>query len=129
MQPFVSLSLLSLLTAASIQDTATTDAYRNVNRLHAAMEISSFPKPIEGKICLWLQESPIRGRLRVLDAEKWPVRATARFFNARSNKNDLKKIVVISDNGRSIRFVDSKENSVVASAGDVVAILLNDDAK
>ncbi len=127
MQASITLAVLSLLTVASgPNDTAANDAYRYLDRLHDSMKISTFPKPSEGKICLWLQESPKSGRLRVLDVKEWPVSATARYFDARSTKNELERIVVISDNGRSIRFVDSSKTTLAASDGDVVAILLKE---
>ena len=52
-----------------------------------------------------------------------------KFFDAQAPKNDLRNIVIISENGLSVRFVDREKQNVVASRGDVVVILLTDIAK
>ena len=53
---------------------------------------------------------------------------TGTFFNA-TDSHDLRNVVIISNDGKHIRFVDPRKEDISASRGDVVAILLAAKAK
>ncbi|MEZ6136787.1 MAG: hypothetical protein R3C53_17975 [Pirellulaceae bacterium] len=122
-------SLLMLLAFSSTSIGNNDSNYSALNRLHLAMQVRSFPKPDDGKIALWMQETPTKGRLRIADRDDWPVIATIKFFDASELTHDLHNIVIISENGKHIRFVDPRNEHIIASRGDVVAILLASKAK
>lgn len=56
--PFV--ILFAIATTTSGND---DNSYSALSRLHLAMQVRSFPTPIDGKIALWIQETPKSGRL------------------------------------------------------------------
>ena len=121
-------SLLILLAFSTTSIGNDDSNYAALNQLHLAMQVRSFPKPVDGKIALWMQETPTKGRLRIADRDDWPVSATSKFFDASDLRHDLHDIVIISENGKHIRFVDPRKEDIVASRGDVVAILLASEA-
>ena len=122
--------LLVLFTAATtFGNDADEGSYSALKRFHQAMQVASFPSPAPGKICLWMQETPTEGRLRIADINQWPASATAKFFDAHRIRHDFRTIAIISNNGKSIRFVDPRNEDVNASRGDVVVILLSEKAK
>ena len=131
MQFEVLLLILTLLsTSPSVYcDESSERNYSELMRLQAAMGLSSFPSPSKDRIQLWMQESHNRGKLRTADRDEWRVSWTVSFFAADPLRNDLKNIAVISDSGKSVRFVDPRKENLAVSRGDVIAILLADHAK
>lgn len=125
-------SLISLLVLFAYSTAAFGNddgSYSSLNRLHVAMQVRSFPTPVDGKITLWMQETATEGRLRVADIDEWRASHTRTFFNASDSTHDLCNIVIISKNGKHIRFVDPRKEDVSASRGDVVALMLAEKAK
>ena len=126
--------LLLLLALLSTSRTVYCDEpskrhFDELTRLQEAMKLSSFPTPVKDRIQLWMQESQTSGRRRTADVNEWPVSATVIFFHANASRNDLKNIAIISDNGKSVRFIDPKKENLAVTRGDVVAILLAANAK
>lgn len=122
--PFVILFAIATTTSGS-----DDNSYSALSRLHLAMQVGSFPTPIDGKIALWIQETPKSGRLRVADIDHWPASATSKFFNVSDLTHDLSNTVIISNKGKQVRLVDPHNKDINATRGDVVAILLNAKAE
>ncbi len=130
MQSRAFISMVALLTSGLVASGTepTKGRYSELQRLHAAMAIPSFPSSTTSEIQLWLHETPKRGRLRTVDLDRWNVSWSLNFFQVDKTEVDLGNVAIISQNGLSIRFIDPQKEGVVVARGDVVAILLSESA-
>jgi hypothetical protein len=113
--------------------------YSGLKRLRAVLDLPSFPKPTQDGIQAWKQETRSHGLVHKFDFTKFPLdgygemplRDLVKFYGGNAMRNDLGNVVIISDNGRGIRFVNVEDRGVdvAVKRGEVVAFLLSENAK
>lgn len=133
--------ILLLLTAfgSAHGDDLDMPSFPQLRRLLAVLDLPSFPLPSQDGIQTWKQETSSRGMANKFDFNKFPltnyeempVSTFVKFYGGRSMNNDLANVVIISDNGKSIRFVDleHRHEDIVLRRGDVIAFLSKQEAK
>lgn len=107
--------------------------YTQLRRLLSVIDLPSFPPPSQDGIQAWKQETGTRGVANEFDFNKFPfntyeempVSTFVKFYGGKAMNNDLANVVIISDNGRSIRFVNLERQTegFALRRGDVVAFL------
>ena len=113
--------------------------YSQMKRLQAVLELPSFPKPSREGIQTWLQKSSSIGVVNYFDFTKFPLKGNeelplntfVKFYDAKNTKTDLANVIIITDDGRTIRFLDfgNHNENFVVKRGDVVAFLVDEKAK
>lgn len=110
--------------------------YVQLKRLQAVLDLASFPEPSRDGIQTWKPLTPSRGAVNKFDFTKFPMQGyeqmqletIVKFYGGKAADHDLTNVVIISQNGRSVRFVDYAKRGadVVVKRGDVVAFLLSE---
>ncbi len=136
----IALSIALLTTVESAQgDDAVETSYSQLRRLQNAMALPSFPTPSQDGIQTWKQESDSGAMVNKFDFTKFPLNnyhefhldSIVKFYGGHAMSNDLANVVIISNNGCSIRFVDvdRRVEKIAIKRGDVVAFLLSEKSK
>ena len=137
--------------ASAYGDEPVGTSFSQLKRLHAVLEHPSFPSPTQDGIQTWKQGTGPHGTAVKFDLDKVlvdsrtgerigrsvpdeiPLHTIFQFRGgiAMRNDNDIENIVIISNNGRSIHFVDLKisGNNTAVRRGDVVAFLHTENSK
>ena len=132
--------ILVLSTFGSIQGADSNGAnYSQLKRLHVVLELPSFPSPSQDGIQTWHQRGASHGVVNKFDFTKFPLNtydelplsAIVKFYGGKNMSNDLTNVVIISNAGRSVRFIDFNESTgtIGVRRGEVVAFLLTEAAK
>ncbi len=113
--------------------------YSRLNRLQSALNLPSFPEPSQDGIQTWKQKTRSDGMAHKFDFTKFPMegreemslRTFVKFYGGNAIKSDLANVVIISNDGRSVRFVDfeARKSDISVKRGEVVAFLLAETAK
>ena len=139
----IRLLTLTLLLFTALGSTHGDDldkpSYAQLTRLLAVLDLPSFPPPTLDGIQAWKQETCTGGVTNKFDFSKFPLSTYeevsasifVKFYGGRSMNNDLANVVIISNDGRSLRFVDldNKNEDVALRRGDVIAFLSRQDGK
>jgi len=113
--------------------------YAQLKRLQAVLDLASFPEPSIDGIQTWKQLTPSRGAVNKFDFTKFPMqgykkmqlKSVVKFYGGKAAEHDLTNVVIISQNGRSVRFVDYTKPGadIIVRKGDVIAFLLPEETK
>lgn len=113
--------------------------YAQLKRLQAVLDLPSFPEPSQDGIQTWQQKTRSHGTVNKFDFTKFPLdgygemplRTFVKFYGGNAMENDLANIVIISSDGRSVRFVnfEGRDANVTVKRGEVVAFLCTEKAK
>ena len=114
-------------------------SYEQLRRLLAVLDLPSFPSPSADGVQTWKQETQSSGVAHIFDFNKFPhstvdeipMSSFVQFWGGWQMENDLDNVVIISDNGKSIRFVDFNyaRQDVALRKGDVIAFLIKQKVK
>lgn len=138
-----SLLILSIVSLSALGSTYGSEPigtrYSQLRRLQVVLDLPSFPEPSQDGIQTWKQTTHSQGLVNKFDFTKFPMEGYegmplstfVKFYGGKAMNIDLTNVVIISGNGRSVRFINFAEGEadVVVKRGDVVAFLFANKSK